>query len=253
MSRRAADGPQDDLSREYPVLLNPCVDRPVEHLDIAESGILRGRTSRGATTIELLSLNRAELVEKRSVLLLRSGLQERRLFNPEEVRTAAPAMLRPGQPFRGIIIDCPLRSASGKPSVHGLASAGVISGRHSPRDCSYRIQTGPVGRSGRSIPYALRQASNAICGKSRLRTFKGIRHLVLDFPEEGKRIGKAAGSLAVLGDNGTGKTSVLQATALAAMGLNRAREDTLKPSDCVAHDAQAGKIVLRFRDTDKNQ
>ena len=110
---------------------------------------------------------------------------------------------------------------------------------------------GPRQPDRQADPVPIGASEQRYLRRIEIENFKGIRHLILDFPEGGKQVGKVAGSLAILGDNGTGKTSILQATALAGMGLDRAREDTLKPSDCLTNDAQAGKIVLHFRDTDR--
>jgi len=251
VTRKAADGPEDDLSREHPVLLNPCVDHPAEHLNMVEGGILRGRTARGATTIELLSLNRAELVGQRRDLLRQSGLQERGPADRETARLAVPAMLRPSQPFRGIVA---IALFTALPASHPFMAW------RRRRDLSFEdirrviaaIQSDEPERSRRQAnPVPIETSEQRYLRRIEIENFKGIRQLVLDFPEGGKQAGKAAGSLAILGDNGTGKTSILQATALAAMGLDRAREDTLKPSDCLPNDAQAGKIILHFLDTDQ--
>lgn len=218
---------------------------------MVEGGILRGRTARGATTIELLSLNRAELVGQRRDLLRQSGLQERGPADRETARLAVPAMLRPSQPFRGIVT---IALFTALPASHPFMAW------RRRRDLSFEdirrviaaIQSDEPERSRRQAnPVPIETSEQRYLRRIEIENFKGIRQLVLDFPEGGKQAGKAAGSLAILGDNGTGKTSILQATALAAMGLDRAREDTLKPSDCLPNDAQAGKIILHFLDTDQ--
>ena len=56
----------DDLEGEQPLLLNPRLDRPHEHLAFrSKTGALQGLTPRGQTTIELCNLNRAELCDER--------------------------------------------------------------------------------------------------------------------------------------------------------------------------------------------
>lgn len=54
------------LSEEDPLLLDPCVDDPGEHLDYLPDGRMVGLTRRGATTIDVLGLNRADLVAARA-------------------------------------------------------------------------------------------------------------------------------------------------------------------------------------------
>lgn len=250
VSRKPADGPEDDLAREYPVLLNPCLDHPAEHLALVEGGVLKGRDSRGATTIELLALNRVELVEQRGMLLRQAGLDRRAQLDPMAVRAAVPAMLRPGQPFRGAIAMALLDAL---PPNHPFQAwrRRELSHDDIGRAIAAIHPDGPQQPMAEARPELIEASEQRYLRQIEIENFKGIRHLVLDFPEAGKKGGKAAGSLAILGDNGIGKTSILQATALAAMGVNRARKDVLKPSDCLSHDAEEGRIVLRFRDTDR--
>lgn len=63
-SRRA--GPEGDVSKEDPLLLNPCVDDPQKHLEFVERdghrALLHARTEKGTKTIHILGLNRSNLV-----------------------------------------------------------------------------------------------------------------------------------------------------------------------------------------------
>lgn len=53
------------LAEEAPLLLNPCVDSPQLHLNLNPEGLLLPRDKRGEVTIEVLNLNRRELVAAR--------------------------------------------------------------------------------------------------------------------------------------------------------------------------------------------
>lgn len=52
---------------EQPLLLDPCLEAPIKHLDFHENGEItaRSRSIRGKRTIEIFELNRTSLVEKR--------------------------------------------------------------------------------------------------------------------------------------------------------------------------------------------
>lgn len=54
-----------ELFKENPRLIDPCQDHPSDHLEFTEDGHVRHKTDRGASTIELLKLNRASLVSAR--------------------------------------------------------------------------------------------------------------------------------------------------------------------------------------------
>jgi len=53
------------LIDEKPLLLNPEIDEPKEHLFITKDGKIHGKTERGTKTIEILGLNREMLIIKR--------------------------------------------------------------------------------------------------------------------------------------------------------------------------------------------
>src|SRR5262245_1129084 len=62
---KRALSPSDELSREKPFLLDPCVDDPNGHLAFDDNGTVVGQTERGRITIEIYGLNRETLVEAR--------------------------------------------------------------------------------------------------------------------------------------------------------------------------------------------
>lgn len=67
--QRAKPGTYDpiELSKEEPLLLDPCFDNPSDHLIFLKDGTVHARQSslRGKKTIEILDLNREELVSAR--------------------------------------------------------------------------------------------------------------------------------------------------------------------------------------------
>ena len=50
---------------EQPLLLNPCLDDPQEHLKLDDIGFLIWKTDRGRTTVDILGLNERSLPERR--------------------------------------------------------------------------------------------------------------------------------------------------------------------------------------------
>lgn len=62
----------DEVLREQPLLLNPCVDDPSDHIYFSENGTIHPvvvdgvKSPRGAGTIELIGLHRSELVQMRA-------------------------------------------------------------------------------------------------------------------------------------------------------------------------------------------
>jgi hypothetical protein len=62
------------LLNEKPLLLNPEIDKPEEHLVFLPNGKIKGITERGKSTIDICNLNRRSLVFKRKKILYK--LQE---------------------------------------------------------------------------------------------------------------------------------------------------------------------------------
>jgi len=54
-----------ELINEKPLLLDPCYDQPAEHFLFDRSGVIEPITERGRVTVEILKLNRASLVKSR--------------------------------------------------------------------------------------------------------------------------------------------------------------------------------------------
>lgn len=58
-----------DLQNEYPLLLNPEIDNPNEHIQFLSNGKVNGITTRGTKTIEICKLNRKSLLLVRQKLI----------------------------------------------------------------------------------------------------------------------------------------------------------------------------------------
>jgi len=72
-----ASSPADDLAAEQPLLLDPCIDNPADHLMFSEEGHCAGVTERGKVTVQILNLDRPALVaaRKEAALLVEHTLQ----------------------------------------------------------------------------------------------------------------------------------------------------------------------------------
>ena len=59
------------LKDEKPLILNPCEDNPDDHLVFLEDGTVVSETTKGQVTIDILGLNRQDLMIRRSDLAAR--------------------------------------------------------------------------------------------------------------------------------------------------------------------------------------
>ena len=225
---------------EKPKLLDPGVDRPELHLDFSSDGRCWPRTSRGAVTISTLELNREGLVEERRnafAYLLRgleydSGQTLKDLDKDNAVpfvgalrilryRFLSDLASRSGHYdflFDDVpdLIDSVLGDAT-EESVRAAAAALEISGVEPEKTVAPLAERGP------------RQFTPAIA-RIEIQNFKAIDHLVIDMSSRRSRSGTAA-SLMLLGENATGKTTILEAVTLALAGARTANTLT-KARDC---------------------
>ena len=228
--------------QEVPYLLDPCFDEPSEHIDCGETGELRALSTRGHFTIAALDLNGQQgLVSARrqaievttyklaaaldSIDFVVSSADEKRmriarisglfdLAQPHQLprrivlQTVAANLLQQQDPkfelLRPFLTSADwqrVRAQTRAPQSFPAYSTNVRWGRFpGKRDL-------PVFHQSR------------ISGIS-IRNFKGIEALDLDVPEgpEGQRI---PGALTLLGENASGKSSVLEAVALASLGTSQ--------------------------------
>ncbi len=90
VSRFRASAPGEE-GREKPLLLHPAFDNPEDHLGLdISTGVIYGKTKRGATTIELLNLNREGLPEERR----KTYLSVAAIIGSARTETDNPARLR---------------------------------------------------------------------------------------------------------------------------------------------------------------
>jgi hypothetical protein len=259
---------EEAQATERRLLLDPCEDDPTKHLDVAPDGTLGGRTDAGAETIATLNLNRDELVADRTFKLARcrgmltaakAGVERAfdqflRELDPEQTfsgsalifflvrfkRAAKAAGIRAprassyAQDFRvylaalpddiwGTIVDEP--QAMSSPSYDLVASySREVTVAQSAEDSSWRLH------------------ASAQIRHVRLTNFKGVEDLALDFrPTSSGESGASCTML--LGENSTGKSSILQAIALTLMGSAQRKRLKLDPVEYLTREPSGWELT----------
>lgn len=239
--RRARPGAgPEELARERPLLLDPCLDDPEEHLVFDASGHVASETERGRVTIEVLGLNRQELVELRE----QTARDLDKLWEVDPHHT----LLKPDLPFlalrRQLLDQWPHeRKTIGSVLRGGTLNFGsdkVAAVFETYRDHLELRESFSVEDDGRKDDYYLKAR---LIERLEIRNFKGIRDLKLSL------LGSQADGpcLLLLGENGTGKSSILQAVALALMG--REHQDRLAGLDAssyVADGEEEGSVRVHL-------
>jgi uncharacterized protein (TIGR02646 family) len=256
---------------ERPLLLDPCADHPEQHLVFEEaSGAVVSDTKRGQATIALLGLNREHLRARRNDVARSVGHQIR-LFNRllsavergdthyrQEVGELAESLIAltdEAQEYAalkrqlvGRAID-KLRMALGeKATAAEAAPTSQVSKARKQRakkafssfqqaQASYSLED----EKGRDTYRGQRRMIEQIA----IEDVKAIDSLQLDFTTTGR-----TPWLMLLGENGTGKSTVLHATSLVLLGAQAfarlVATRVVHPRDYVRYDRSYGSVSVKL-------
>lgn len=239
---------KDDLSKENRLLLNPCEDDPEKHLHYDKMGYIYSDTDEGNQTIELLRLDRTSLVENRKAAqkeiidIVESIIQKsiknipksqisylKNIYESEDSSISFLSFKKwilleqlDSEPFLGQILgledyenDIDWIKKIERPQKEKRKKKGIISSDYFP------------------IEYI------------QIQNFKSIDNLRIDFKEDD--LNKKSW-LILLGENGVGKSSILQAIAI---GLNQDK-DIIEPliDSLIKKRKQKAEIEIKERNND---
>ena len=217
---RAAPGAgAGDLAEEKRLLLDPCADEPEVELQFSADGTVAGATERGEISIDVFALNRRDLVRAR--------------------RSAAEKL------------DALLVSMSKKELLarqKTLVSASAAYAAMQRQLIAKHLGQEPV--ASQALKRQRAETGAVWLEEIHLENFKTISRLSIEFPEHRTRSEREPW-LMLLGVNGVGKSSVLQAIALPFMtASNRSRyvPDASKLVNRNNKDEPAGHVRLSFSD-----
>ncbi|WP_159095430.1 AAA family ATPase [Stenotrophomonas sp. YAU14A_MKIMI4_1] len=223
-------GPDSDwnqaVRREKTLLLDPYVDSPSDHLKFTRDGEAVGRSRKGQATIALVNLNRPELVRERAKVL--SQLQAAFLASMHDGLARALASFTGSFHFRGVVeifLQNLLRVAHQSPvKTERLRTQALFArlqrvfspmaddealelfSRMNRRDIGFLIHNPYL----KAIDYP-RPARNAYLSQMTVGEYRSIRGVSL-LANSGD---ENAPCIMLLGENASGKTSILQAIKIA--------------------------------------
>ncbi|WP_256214639.1 AAA family ATPase [Pseudomonas sp. H1h] len=227
--------PWEDADQEEPQLLDPCRDNVFEHLSFKLGGRCLGKSRRGKHTINILKLNRSDLVSHReeSFYETLTLLGTLRGLDYVECLRVVKKHLSEGKVYIGAtktwisegLIEVsgsksPLKRGQFETELAGFVS---ISDEKRWKDFCVAL-TGkdfiPV-KSMRSVEVELEdyESNNKLSRISSLSisNFKGIGKLEMSFASDSSSRKGVAPAAVLLGENSTGKSSILQAIAIGLM------------------------------------
>ncbi|MQB04540.1 hypothetical protein DXT91_10405 [Agrobacterium tumefaciens] len=214
---------------EDPMLLDPCRDNPQDHLLFTEHGDVRYLTPRGEATIKVFNLNREGLVRARRLVW-------------ERVAAAVGQNLD----VKGFAADFQPYAAVARQALEAIAGTDETLPERTRRSRAI----GPEHRSAEEIlavdDDAFRMSARAL-QRVEIVNFKALRDMTLHFGEPGS---ERSPWLALLGENSTGKSTLLQAIALTLAGAQEARR-LVRPKHILSTGAEEGSVKIWFWDNDE--
>ncbi len=241
---------------EKPLLLDPSWDIPTKHFKVDHEGLMFPITDEGKTTLEVLQLNRPELVKRRREIIysFRDDLSYSNASATEAIDSRWFG--DPSVRFRGALLIY-LFSMLGEDSKFQQLRSGDVTPQRRMKMLS-EILRRPHQYLNQDVELPPRLSSNPVSSfkfdryvKSvEVVNFRGIRSAFVEFPEQRTSHTSEPGSIALLGENGTGKSTVLQAAAIGCLGYEKARAIGILADWCLRDNERSGHIMVRFFDTD---
>lgn len=270
-----------DEKNEIPLLLNPTIDFPEEHLIYTEAGNVVSETKKGNTTITVLGFNRPALVQQRvkalqTVTSLMEDLSfalKRLIDSPDDAELAD--RLNNYLDNLNQHIDAAAEFAQMKrqyirpflekhePDITGVQRAGFVPVQTEWESSVSKISQHQIHRAEKKTrayqaemsDYSLEDEAGIqkyrlqrrTIERIAIRNFRAIKRLDLDLNTLSR---EGTPWLMLLGENGTGKSTILQALALVLVGgdyfqkLIERRE--LDPADFIRYRCKSGSVKIQL-------
>jgi predicted ATPase len=246
----------EDIEKEERLLVDPCLDDPSTHITFGADGFAVGITAKGLTTIDLYGLNREKLVELRrqSIEAFRHFYEQSRdneltlemegylkdLFDPQTRITFAGAIRAVSKHVINEIDGAKKKGAIKKARTADEISKGYLE-MALPAEIPLEIP---------ETVFKVERIKNFSIRTIELSNFKSITELTLDIASS---VAGVSGEpwLLLLGDNGIGKSSILQAVALALCGQKELDKLGLSSKEYLRFGTKKGYVKVTSHESDE--
>jgi uncharacterized protein (TIGR02646 family) len=213
---------------EHPLIINPSRLSPEHHISFREDGTVFARTTEGQYSIDILKLNRSGLIERR-----RSHAQK---FMHSLKSNDVSKFLDSNAEFAGLCRE-----------LHKINVGDESKNRLNTSEIHGHVLSQPVVEAdqedAQKMALARYYARFPLITSISITGLFGHKAITLNIAhtENG-----APPWLAILGENGVGKTSILKAIVLALNDGDALQEMGLRPADVLCSDAAIGSVIIKF-------
>lgn len=252
------------IYHEKALLIDPCIDRPEEHLIFNEQGGIEAISSKGTTTIEILKLDRSELVNARLEVLkelygeweLLLKLLRKEESNRTDIKKLYNAWqykytIHSGESYLGIQRFMLSKWLGNRPEIQEYFS--TINGEETKNQEITLTQGFPSSNTEtftETEKYNIEQSINSIkhiyVEKIELKNFKCFSSLELEFNHNSDSPIKNEPWLLFLGENGVGKSSLLKAFVIGLTGHEYITDLGIKGDNLLKHGTKKGFIKIHL-------
>ncbi len=237
-------------------LLDPCYDKPEKHINVNLDGRFIAATDKGNITIDILNLNRADLVDKRKEKILsfqhvweslfsldvrdiNYTIEDFQLLLKDDAEFSGTIYLLLKQIARYFGFPKKLHSDTNQIKLRRILKYYKIRNESNLEFINQNVVNGNIFDDINTINKSYYLQSVYI------KNFKGIKEFELDFPFTFNN-GNNGLCKAIIGKNTIGKTTILQAIALGILGHKNAYRSGFTPQDCLSDTNNEGSIEVRF-------
>ncbi|MGN8275841.1 AAA family ATPase [Pseudomonas sp. SMN5] len=253
---------------ERPVLIDPSHDDPYEYLAFSADGYCLSRGTRGKETVDILKLNRSELVGRRAAIFSELGISIEKMRGRGYARILSEVESRLDDrrshvgAARNWITDSLLatsaRTIPPTEAEFNSELAGFIDLANPAMWRDFLAHLKGKDKPQTSHPADLlevieeTQATKFARIRSvHIKNFKGFGKFKIDFSSQAVEERGIAPAVVVLGENAVGKSSLLQAIALGTMGRDLRKQTKVDFDAFLRHSGgyvdRTGRQILEHR------
>ena len=247
---------------EGALLLDPCFDDPDQHLAFSDSGMVSPMTERGKITIEVLDLNRPNLVEARSSEI-KSALETlsiviaankdtdawiKKAIMPDVQYSAAKRQcLHRFLKEQSETLETPIASEDQQKLISEIQGSTpyISSSEQTKLDQEFQQaqEQGETANTETEAGTKFLYTKSQYISQVVIHNFRNIEDFSITFPVAGS--GKTPWVI-LLGENGMGKSSILKAIALTLMSEAKRKSLNLDPKEILRRGTSEGFVEVHL-------